>query len=66
MDIAKESEELSDGLATDADAAADFAKQILRMNKGVESLGENFEDWNSVLQKSSETSVEYMEALQGT
>lgn len=66
MDIAKESEELSDGLATDADAAADFAKQILRMDKGVESLGENFEDWNSVLQKSSETSVEYMEALQGT
>ena len=66
MEMAKESEELSDELATNADAAADFAKQVLRMNKGIETLAENFEDWNSILQESSETSVEYMEALQGT
>ena len=64
-EIAEESEELSDDLATNAEAAADLAIEITRMNKGVESLADGFEDWSDVLKKSSKESQEYSEAMSG-
>lgn len=65
-DISEESEDLSDNLATDAEASADVAIQISRMNKGVETLAEGFKDWNSILRKSSKESKEYSDALNDT
>lgn len=65
MEIADESEELSDDLATNADAAADLAIEITRMNKGVESLADGFENWSDILKKSSKESEEYFEAMSG-
>jgi methyl-accepting chemotaxis protein len=61
--MAKSSEELSDTLAEDAESAADLAIEITKMNQGVEELAEGFEDWSSVLKKSSKTSAEYSKAM---
>jgi hypothetical protein len=35
------------------------------MNKGVETLSENFEEWSDILLNSSETSAEYSKAMSG-
>jgi hypothetical protein len=35
------------------------------MNKGIDTLADNFEDWSSVLKKSSKTSAEYSKAMSG-
>lgn len=64
-ETAKESDELSDSLATDADAAASIASKIIQMNKGIETLADNIEDWSSVLKKSSKTSQEFQAAADG-
>lgn len=63
-EIADESENLSDDLNTNAEAAADLSIQVNRMNKGVEALAEGFEDWSDILKKSSEESQEYFKAMQ--
>jgi septal ring factor EnvC (AmiA/AmiB activator) len=65
MEIADESEILSDELDEDADAAAKLAIQVTRMNKGIETLAENYEDWGSILKKSSKESAEYSKAMGG-
>lgn len=65
MEIADESENLSDELDEDADAAAKLAIQITRMNKGIDTLAENYEDWGSILKKSSKESAEYSKAMGG-
>lgn len=65
QEAAEESEELRDGFAEDEDAAEDFAKSVIRMNKGVQELADNFEEWEEVLQDSSESSAEFMEAMDG-
>ena len=41
------------------------AKGILKMNDAIEELAENFEDWEDILQNSSEESAEFMEAMEG-
>jgi hypothetical protein len=53
-------------LATDAEASADVAIQVTRMNKGVKTLAGGFSDWNDVLRKSSKESKEYSDALNKT
>jgi TP901 family phage tail tape measure protein len=63
MEMADESDILADSLEDDAVAAAAVAKSTMRMNKGVETLAENFEEWNDVLRNSDESSEEYCEAL---
>lgn len=63
MEMADETEVLADSLEKDEIAAAAVAKSTMRMNKGVETLAENFEEWNSVLRNSDESSEEYCEAL---
>jgi methyl-accepting chemotaxis protein len=65
LEVSKNSNELSESLASDADSAADLAVEITRMNKGVNTLADNFDDWNDILTKSSETSAEYAEAMIG-
>ena len=64
-EVAKSSDELSDTLAEDAQAAADLAVEITRMNKGIDSLADGFENWSDILNNSSKTSYEYAEAMLG-
>lgn len=65
LDVADELDGLSDSLTTDADSAADLAVEITRMNKGIDTLADNFEDWNDILKKSSKGSAEYSKAMSG-
>lgn len=65
MEMADESDILADSLKDDAAAAATVAKATMRMNKGVETLSENFEEWNDALKNSEESSEEYSKALNG-
>jgi hypothetical protein len=65
LEVAEEAGDLSDSLATDAESAADLAVEITRMNKGVDTLAENFDDWSGVLKKSSKSSAEYAKAMGG-
>lgn len=65
MEAADGSNELSEELQTNADSAADLAVEITRMNKGVDKLADGFEDWSDVIENSSETSLEYSEAMAG-
>ena len=63
QEICKESEELSDELADNDEAAQDVAKTIMKMNQGIESLADGFDDWSDILKKSSKESEEYFEAM---
>lgn len=64
-DIADESDKLADSLEEDANSTAIVTQSIMRMNKGIEDLAENMEEWNDILKKSDKTSQEYYEALTG-
>lgn len=66
QDISKNSEEFSEDLADNKAAAKDLAVQITRMNKGVEALSSNWEEWSDVLNNSTEGSEEYFKALSET
>ena len=65
MEAAGEADDLSNSLETDAQAAADLAVEITRMNKGIDSLADGFENWSDILNNSSKTSYEYAEAMLG-
>jgi hypothetical protein len=65
MEVSGELEGISDSLATDAESAADLAVEITRMNKGIDTLADNFDDWNDILKNSSKGSMEYSKALSG-
>jgi hypothetical protein len=66
MDIAEESDELADSLKGDADTAAKLSVQIGKMNRGVETLADNFDEWGDVLKNSSKESLVYSKAMKGT
>lgn len=66
LEMSKNSDEFDDSVSQDANAAASLAVQITRMNKGVETLSDNFETWNDILKKSSKSSQEYFNALSKT
>lgn len=66
MQVAKESDLLADSLETDAETAAELAVQVGKMNRGIETLADNFGDWKDVLNNSSKESIEYSKAMQGT
>ena len=59
-------EKLADSLEEDEDAAAMLSKHLSRMNRGVESLEKNWDDWADILQNSSKGSKEYFDAMQST
>lgn len=65
QEIAGETDELADGLEQDSEAAEVMAKSILKMNKGIEELSSNFEEWNDILQNSEKSSEEYYKAISG-
>lgn len=54
---------LSQDLAGDREAALEVATTIMRLNKGIDSLADNFEDWNDILTNSKRTPQEYAKAL---
>ena len=56
---------VGEALKYDAEMAVDFALKVVKMNKAIESLAENFKDWNSILKKSKSSSQEYAEAMEG-
>ena len=64
--ISKDSSLLSDELADNADSAADLAVEITRMNKGIDTLADGFEEWKDILKKSSKESAEYAKAMKQT
>ena len=51
------------GLEDNAKAAAEMAILNQRMNKGVDTLTESWEDWKDTLKSSDKTSQDYAEAL---
>ena len=57
---------IDDSLATNSKMAQELAIQVERLNAGVESLSSNWENWSSILQKSSKGSEEYFQAANGT
>lgn len=65
MEASDESDKLADSLGDDAETAAEVAKATMKMNKGIEDLAENSEDWVSILKKSGKESQEYAKALKG-
>lgn len=65
QDVAKESELVSDELETNEEAAEDVARQVTKMNRGIEDLAEGFEDWSDILENSDKSSQEYSEAMDG-
>lgn len=65
QEMAHKSDVVSDSLATNEQAAKNVAVAVMRMNKGVDSLSENMDDWYSILTDSDEASQEYSEALGG-
>ncbi len=66
QEAAKRSTLLDDGLASNAEAADEVAKSVLKLNIGIESLSENWGDWKVILENSAIASEEYNEALDGT
>ena len=64
-DVADESDLLSDELLENEAAAQIVAKAVTRMNRGIESLKDNIEDWSSVLKNSDKASLEYQKAMEG-
>jgi hypothetical protein len=65
ISVAEESEVLSDNLDENAEAAAQVATYTSKMNRGIDTLANGFEDWNSILKKSDKSSAEYSKALSG-
>ena len=65
QEIATSSDDLADSLQEDGDAADKVAKSIMKMNKGVEELSSNFENWDDILRHSNKDSQEYLTALSG-
>lgn len=66
-EIAEESSIFADSLANGSEeaqeASEDLALSVIRLNNGMDSLVENFENWNDILQNSSKESLEYAEAV---
>lgn len=58
-------DKLSSELKNNSEAAKDISIQIARMNGAVETLADNWEDWSSILKKSSRGSQEYFKASVG-
>lgn len=56
-------EKLSDDIIDDNKAAQDLAIQVKRMNKGIEDLADNWDDWSDILKNSSKGSEEYSDTL---
>ena len=65
MVAAEDSEMLADSLELDADAATEVAFAVVKMNKAIDTLADNFKDWKKILQSSTKESQEFAEASYG-
>lgn len=65
MVAAEDSEMLADSLELDADAATEVAFAVIKMNKAIDTLADNFKDWKKILQSSTKESQEFAEASHG-
>lgn len=72
MELGKEADEtgkpianISEELEYNSDMAVESAFKIIKMNKAIDTLADNYKDWNSILRKSSKSSQEYAEAMYG-
>lgn len=63
QDVADSSELVSDELKNNEEAAEDVAREVTKMNRGIETLAEGFEDWSDILKNSDKSSQEYSEAM---
>lgn len=65
IDAAKSSELLSDKLRENSETAEEAAENVAlytkKMNRGIETLSDNFKEWSDVLKKSDKNSEEYSE-----
>lgn len=57
--------DVNENLEENEEMAKKAAATTMKMNRGVEDLSENFEDWNSIIEDSNEESQEYFEAMDG-
>lgn len=60
---AKSSALLSDELENNQEAAEDVALYTKKMNRGIQSLADDFEEWSDILKKSDKSSEEYADAM---
>ena len=63
QEIAVKSNELSDELLENSDAAEIVAKGIMKMNDAIDTLANNWEKWLDIFNNSSEMSKEYADAM---
>jgi hypothetical protein len=45
------------------EAAEDVATYTMKMNRGIDTLAQNFENWNDILRNSDKGSVEFADSL---
>ena len=60
---AKQSDELSNELEGNEDAAKIVAKGIMKMNDAVDKLADNWKNWSDILENSSDMSEEYADTM---
>ena len=65
-DVVDQANALADAYELDAEAASELAIQNQRMNKGVSTLSENWEDWQKILKKADKTNMDYIDTVQET
>lgn len=63
QELATTSEHLSDDLAENADLADEIASEIMRYNRGLETVVDNTENWSKVLKEGNKDSVEYVNTI---
>ena len=56
---------LEDVFGIAEEQSEEAARSIVKMNKGITTLNENWEEWGSILKKSSKYSEEYSDAMAG-
>ncbi len=60
---AKEIRQLNNDIKLSAEEAVELAIANQRLNRGIKTLNENFEDWRKTLEESNPESMDYAEAL---
>ena len=63
QELATTSEHLSDDLAENADLADEIASEIMRYNRGLETVVDNTENWSKVLKEGNKDSIEYVNTI---
>jgi len=58
-------EQNTEGLEGNSKAAAQMAINNQRLNKGVSSLNDNWEDWHKTLKSGNKTTEDYAKAMVG-